>query len=80
MFVSVSKPVGIEDRRWTFFYCSNKFVELLATWVKKGWGGGGEYGVGNSWEFLVGLRRPVLQFSHPFSDLASKELFHHYLD
>ena len=77
MFVSVSKPVGVEDRRWTFFYCSNKFAEPAGHMSEKGlgWGGGGP-----AWEFLVGLCRPVLQFSHPFSDLASKELFHHYLD
>ena len=45
---------------------------------------------GYSWEFLVGVCRPVLQililyqtkichFSHPFSNLASKKLFHHNL-
>ena len=50
-----------------------------------GGGGGGGY----SWEFLVGVCRPVLQiltlkkcrsFSHPFSDLAFKKLCHHYFD
>ena len=47
---------------------------------------------GYSWEFLVGVCRPVLQiltrfqtkkcnFPHPSSDLAFKqELLHHYLD
>ena len=46
---------------------------------------------GYSWEFLVGVCRPVLEiltlfqtkkcyFSHPFSDLASKKLCHHYLE
>ena len=49
-------------------------------------GGGGAW---YSWEFLVGVCRPVLQiltlkkcrsFSHPFSDLAFKKLCHHYLD
>ena len=52
----------------------------------RGWGERGY-----SWEFLVGACRQVLQnpdpisdqechFSHPFSDLASKKLCHHYLD
>ena len=46
---------------------------------------------GYSWKFLVGVYRLVLQiltpfqikkcdFSHPFSDLASKKLFHHFVD
>ena len=46
---------------------------------------------GYSCAFLVGVCRPVCQiltlfqtkkchFSHPFSDLASKKLSHHYLD
>ena len=48
-------------------------------------------GGGCSWEFLLGGCRSVLQIltlfrtkkchsSHPFSDLASNKLFHHYLD
>ena len=48
-------------------------------------------GEGYSRELLLGVCRPVLQiltlfrtkkchFSHPFSDLASRKLFHHYLD
>ena len=49
-------------------------------------------GGGYSWEFLMGVCRPVLQiltqfqtqkfnFPHPFSDLAFRQkLRHHYLD
>ena len=44
-----------------------------------------------SWEFLLGMYHPVLQmltlfqtkkchFPHPFPDLVSKKLYHHYLD
>ena len=46
-------------------------------------------GGGYTWEFLVGVCRPVLQiltlfqtenchFLHPFSDLVSKKLCHHH--
>ena len=64
-------------------FSSNKFQRDLSGCT--GWGG--EY----SWIFLVRVCHTVLQivtlfetkkfhFSHPFSDLASRKLCHHFLD
>ena len=67
-------------------FSSNTFQRDLSGCTGRG-GGGGKY----SWIFLVGVCHTVLQivtlfetkkfhFSHPFSDLASKKLCHHFLD